>query len=88
MPLDHGCWLDQHHGVEDLWPNPVKANPENSVHGEAPNPIWVLLLWDAHLMPQANQLELLGGAATKPEAEDGNNGGQNRDHASDGTAAA
>jgi hypothetical protein len=31
-------------------------------------------------------LEFQGGAATKPEAEYGNDGGKNRDHARDGTA--
>ena len=30
---------------------------------------------DAHLMPQANKLELQGGAAAKPEGEDGNDSG-------------
>ena len=39
-------------------------------------------------MPQANELEFQGGAATKPEGEDGNDGRQNRDHACDGTAVA
>ena len=36
MPLDHGCWFDQHHGVEDLWPNPVKPHPEEPVGGDEP----------------------------------------------------
>jgi hypothetical protein len=48
----------------------------------------VLPSQDAHLMPQANELEFQGCAATKPEGEDGNDGGQNRDHASDDTAVA
>jgi hypothetical protein len=39
----------------------------------------------AHLMPHANELEFQGGAPTKPERENGNDGGQNRDHACDGT---
>src|SRR4029077_2805767 len=86
MPLDHGCRLDQHHGIEDLRPNPVKPNPEKSVRGEEPNPTWVLPTQDAHLMPQANQLELQGGVAAKPEGEDGNDSGQNRNHACDRTA--
>jgi hypothetical protein len=34
------------------------------------------------------ELEFQGGAATKPEAEYGNDGGKNRDHARDGRAAA
>ena len=88
MPLDHGCRLYQHHGVEDLRPNPVKANPEKSVRGEEQNPTWVLPSQDAHLMPRANEFEFQGGAATKAEGEDGNDGRQNRDHACDGTAVA
>jgi hypothetical protein len=41
---------------------------------------------DGHLMSQSDQLELQGGAATKPKGEDGNDGGRNPDHACDGTA--
>ena len=37
-------------------------------------------------MPQATKLELQGGAAAKPEGEDGNDSGQNRNHACDGRA--
>ena len=37
-------------------------------------------------MPQANKLELQGGAAAKSEGEDGNDSGQNRNHAYDDTA--
>jgi hypothetical protein len=88
MPPDHGCRLDDHHGVEDLRPNSVKPNPEKSVRGEEANPIWVLPPQNAHLMSQANQLELQGGAATKPKGDDGNDGGQNCDHACHGTAVA
>jgi hypothetical protein len=39
-------------------------------------------------MSQRDELEFQGGAATKPEAEYGNDGGKNRDHARDGRAAA
>src|ERR1700694_279580 len=88
MPLDHGCRLYQHHRVEDLRPNPVKPNPEKSVRGEEPNPTWALSPQDTHLMSQRDELEFQGGAATKPEAEYGNDGGKNRDHARDGRAGA
>jgi hypothetical protein len=43
---------------------------------------------DIHLMSQRDELEFQGGAATKPEAEYGNDGGKNRDHARDGRAVA
>jgi hypothetical protein len=88
MPLDHGCRLNQHHGVEDLWPNPVKPHPEEPIDGEEPKPTGVLPPQDAHLMSKGNELEFQGGAATKPEGEDGNDGGKNRDHARDRTAMA
>ena len=88
MPLDHGCRLDQHHGVEDLRPNPVKPHPEEPVGGEEPKPTWVLPPQDTHLMSKGNELEFQGGAATKPESEHGNDGGKNRDHVHDGMAAA
>jgi hypothetical protein len=68
MPLDHGCRLYQHHDVEDLRPNPVKRNPEKSVHGEEPNPTWVLTSQDAHLMPKVNELKFQGGAARNRKA--------------------
>ena len=38
-------------------------------------------------MSQRDELEFQGGAATKPEAEYGNDGGKNRDQAHDGKAA-
>ena len=41
---------------------------------------------DTHLMSQANELEFQGASATKPEGEDGNDGGKNCDIARDGTA--
>jgi hypothetical protein len=43
---------------------------------------------DAHLMSKGNELKIQGGTATKPEGEDGNDGGKNRDHAQDRTAMA
>ena len=88
MPLDHGCRLDQHHGVQDLRPNPVKPHPEEPVCGEEPKPTWVLPPQDAHLMSKGNEFDFQGGAATKPEGEDGNDGSKNRDHARDRTAVA
>jgi hypothetical protein len=39
-------------------------------------------------MSKGNELEFQGGAATKPEDEDGNDGRKNRDHARDRTAMA
>ena len=58
MPVDHGCRFDQHHGVEDLWPNAVKPHPEEPVGGEEPKPTWVLPPQDGHLMSQGDELKL------------------------------
>ena len=64
MPLDRGCRLDQHHGIEDLRPNPVKPNPEKSIRRQEPNPTWVPAPQDAHLMSKGNELKFKVGAAT------------------------
>ena len=58
MPLDDGGWLDQHHGVEDLRPNPVKPHPEEPVCGEEPKLARSLLPQDGHLMSQDDELKL------------------------------
>jgi len=61
------------------------------------NPLWgagsrasfaerpLLVPQDAHLMSKGNELEFQGGAASEAESEDGNDGGENRDHAHNGT---
>jgi hypothetical protein len=46
----------------------------------------VLTPQDGHLTVQGDELEFQGGAASKTESEDGNDGGKNRDHVFDGTA--
>ena len=88
MPLDYGCRLDQDHRVENRRPNPIKPNPEKPVHGKEPKPTWAMPPKDAHLIPQANQLELQGGTATKAEGQDGNDSRQKRDHACEARAVA
>jgi hypothetical protein len=88
MPLDHGCRFDQHHGVEDLRPNPVEPHPQEPVCGEESNPTFVLPPQDAHLMSKGNELEFQGGAATKAEGEQRNEGGKNWDDAHDSMAVA
>jgi hypothetical protein len=87
MPLDHGCRLHQHHGVEDLRPNPVEPHPREPVCGEDPNPTFALPPQDGHLMPKRGNLKFQGGAATNTEGEQGNQGGKNRHHAYDGMTA-
>ena len=88
MPLDDGCRFDQHHGVEDLRPDPVKPNPEQPVGGEEPRPARALPAQDGHLMSQGDEFEFQRGATTNPEREQRTEGGQKREHADDGMTAA
>jgi hypothetical protein len=74
MPLDYGCWFDQHHGVEDLRPNPVKPHPEEPVCADQPRATWSLPPQDGHLMSQGDEFKLQGGAAANTEREQGNEG--------------
>ena len=88
MPLDDGCRFDQHQGVEDLRPDPVKPHPEQPVGGEEPRSARALPAQDSHLMSQGDAFELQCEAITKPERERGTEGGQKREHADDGMTAA
>ena len=88
MPFDHGCRLHQHDGVQGLWPNPVKPHPQKPVRAEKPWTAWALASQNGHLVPKGDELKLQRGAATKAEGEQGNEGGKNRYHIHDGTAAA
>ena len=88
MPLDDGCRFDQHHGVEDLRPDPVKPNPEQPVGKEEPRAAGALPTQDSHLVSQSNKLELQRSAAAYPEREQGTDSGQKGDHAHDGMGTA
>ncbi len=88
MPGEHGCRFDQHHGVEDLRPDPVKPNPEQPVGGEKPRAARVMPAQDGHLMSQGDEFKFQRGAATNPEREQRTDGGQKRNHAHDGKTAA
>ena len=88
MPGDHGCWFDQHHGVEDLRPDPVKPHPEQPVGGEEPRPAGALPAQDGQLMSQGDEFELQREATTNPEREQRTDSGQKSEHAHDGMAVA
>ena len=88
MPLDDGCWLHQHYGVQGLRPDPVKPHPEQPVCGEEPKPTFALPPQDGDLVPKGDKLKFQAGAATKAEGEQRNEGGKNRNHAQDGMAVA
>jgi len=86
MPLDDGCRLDQHHGVEDLRPDSVEPQPEQAVGGEEPRPARALPTQDSHLLSESNELKFQRGAAAYPEREQGTDSGQNSNHGHDGMA--
>ena len=86
MPLDDGCWLHQHHGIQGLRPDPVKPHPEQPVCGGTPKPTCALPPQDSDLVPKGDKLKFQAGVATKAEGEQRNEGGKNRNHAYDGMA--
>ena len=88
MPLDHGGRLNQHHGLQGLWPNPVKPHPEEPVGAEEFRAARALAPQDRHLMPKGDEFQFQRGAATKTKREQGNDGAKDRDHADDGRATA
>ena len=87
MPVEHGCRFDQHHGVKDLRPDPVKPHPEQPVSGDEQRAAGALPPQDGQLMPQGDQFEFQRGAATSPGQEQGPESGQKREHADDGMTA-
>ena len=87
MPLDDGCRFDQHHGIEDLRPDPVEPHPEQPVGGEEPWLARALPTQNGHLVSQSNDFELQRSAAADPERQQGSEGGQKREHAYDGMTA-
>ena len=88
MPVEHGCRLDQHHGVEDLRADSVKPHPEQPVGGEEPRAARALPTQNSHLVSQSNELELQRCTAAHPEREQGSDSGQKGDHADDGMGTA
>jgi len=87
MPMDHGCWLDQQHGVEDRRPSSVKPHSEKPVCEEEPNPAFALTPEHGDLVPKGDKFKFQRDAAANTKREQGE-GGKNSDHAYNGMAAA
>jgi hypothetical protein len=87
MPSDHGRWLDQDQGIEDLRPQSVESDPEQTVSQKAPKAMGALPPENDNLMSQRDELGFQRCAAANTERELGNESGPNRDHATDGMAA-
>jgi len=86
MPLDHGCRLDQHHGVEDLRPSSVKPHPEEPVCEEEPKPAFALTPEHGDLVSKCDKFKFQRDAAANTERKQGNEGGKICDHADKGMA--
>jgi hypothetical protein len=86
IPLDHGCRLHQHHGVQDLRPDPIQPHPKQPIGGEELKATFALSPQDAHLMPKGDEFKFPGGTTSNTEGEQGNEGRKNPDHAHDGMA--
>ena len=80
MPSDHGRRFDEYQGIEELRSHPVEPHPEQTVGYEESKAAWALPPEDDNLMSQADELKLQRRAADA-EREQGNESGQNRDHA-------
>jgi hypothetical protein len=83
MPLDDGCRLDQHHGVEDLGSDSGKPHPEQPVGGEEPRAARALPMQNSHLVSQSNEFKFQRCTGAHPEREQGTDSGQKCDHADD-----
>ena len=68
--------------------NPVEPPPEKPVGAEEPGTARAQTPQDRQLVPQGDELQFQRGSATKTEAEQGNESGENRDHVDDAMAAA
>ena len=88
MPLDHGCRLDQHQGVQGLRPNAVKPRPEEPVGADKPRAAWALAPQDGQLVAKGYELKFERSAAAEAKREQGNQCGKNDKHADDGMASA
>ena len=81
MPADHGRRFDEYQGIEEFRPQSVKPHPEQTVGEEEPKAAGTLPPENNNLMSQGDELELQRCAAADAEREQGNESGQNRDHA-------
>ena len=80
MLVDHGCGLDQYHGVDHLRPDPVEPHPQQPIQGRKLRPAGTLSVQNGQLMLQGNKLKLQCGATAKTQGNDRNNGRENRQH--------
>src|ERR1022692_2847509 len=56
VPLDHCCWLDQHHHLQTAWPQSVEPDPEQAIDREQPEPTRPLAAKDVQLVTEREVL--------------------------------
>ena len=81
MPSDHGRRFDEYQGIEELRSHSVEPHPEQTVGEEQPKAAGTLPPENDNLISQGDELKLQRCAAADAEREQGNESGQNRDHA-------
>jgi hypothetical protein len=81
MPSNHGRRFDEYRGVEELRPYSVEPHPEQTVSQEESQAAGAPPPENDNLVSQSNQLKLQRCAAADAEREQGDESGQNRDHA-------
>src|SRR5262249_2135811 len=81
MPSDHGRRFDEYQGIEELRSHPVEPHPRTNGRLRRVEGGVALPPEDDNLMSQADELKLQRRAAADAEREQGNESGQNRDHA-------
>ena len=69
MPLDDRSRPDQDYGAQAARPEPIKPDPEEAIDREEPRTAAPLALENGQLMAQGDDLQLQGGEAAKPKAE-------------------
>jgi hypothetical protein len=56
VPLNHRCWLDQHHRLQTAWPQSVEQDPEQAVDREQPEPTRPLAVKNMQLVTEREVL--------------------------------
>ena len=83
VPLDHRCWLDQHHHLQTAWPQSVEQDPEQAVDREQSQPTRPLAAKNVQLMTEREVLQLHNRPTTESAYKPRNDRSHERKHAGD-----
>jgi len=81
MPPDDSRRFDEYHGIEEFMLQSVKPDSAQPVGEEEPKAAGTLPPENNNLMSQGDELKLQRCSAADAERKQGNQSGQNRDHA-------